>query len=308
MKKEEFFFLSACQTTQIHAITYLPDGPIQGILQITHGMVEYIERYEEFAEYLTSRGFLVTGHDHLGHGSSINSQEDWGYFCENQGNQVLIDDIFQLLEITQKKYPTLPYFLLGHSMGSFYVRQFLCTHGNRLTGAIIMGTGFQPAFLVSAGKFLCSFIAIFKGWKYRCKLVDNMAFGSYNKRFQPSRTEKDWLSKDETKVNQYLAEPRCNFTFTLNAYYNMFHGISTLYRKKLLSQIPKSLPLFFVSGSEDPVGDFSKGVISAVKSLQKVGITNITLKLYEEDRHEILQEVDREIVFHDILQWMLQSI
>lgn len=308
MRKEEFSFLSACGNTQIHGVSYIPQTPVRAILQITHGMVEYIERYEEFATYLTSHGFLVTGHDHLGHGFSVNSREDWGYFCKKNGNQVLIDDIYQLMKLTKTKYPSLPYFLLGHSMGSFYARQFLCSHGSQLTGAIIMGTGFQPAFLVSMGKFLCSFIALFKGWKYRCTFVDNMAFGSYNKKFLPARTSRDWLSKDEKKVDEYLAEPRCNFTFTLNAYYNMFHGISTLYKKEFLSRIPKNLPLFFVSGSEDPVGDFSKGVKAAADSLKEVGLTNITLKLYENDRHEILNEIDRQVVYEDLLSWLLTYI
>lgn len=302
--KKEFSFPSACKTTSIHALSYIPDVPVKGILQITHGMVEYIERYEEFANYLTSYGFLVTGHDHLGHGASVNSPEEWGYFCEKKGNEVLLEDIHQLMLITQKEYPHVPYFLLGHSMGSFYARQYLCSHGDMLQGAIIMGTGFQPPFLVVSGMLLCRLIALFKGWKYRCTFVNNMAFGSYNKKFQPARTDKDWLSKDVTKVDEYVAEPRCNFTFTLNAYYHMFSGISSLYKKKLLKRIPKDLPVFFVSGKEDPVGDFSKGVIAAANSLKAVGMKNISVKLYENDRHEILNETDRETVYEDLLLWL----
>ena len=175
--KEEFYFTSTSGTTQIHAVSYIPEGKIKAILQIAHGMVEYIERYEAFAHFLNSKGILVTGNDHLGHGKSINSKDEWGYFAKEDGNRAVLYDIYQLTQITKEKYPNIPYFLLGHSMGSFYTRQYLCEFGNELNGAIIMGTGCQPQALVQFGRFLTTFISIFKGWKYRCPLITNIAFG-----------------------------------------------------------------------------------------------------------------------------------
>lgn len=302
--KEEFYFPSASGTTQIHCIRYIPDGEIKAILQISHGMVEYIERYESFALFLNSKGILVTGNDHLGHGKSINSKEDWGYFAPNDGNRAVLYDIYQLTQITKEKYPDIPYFLLGHSMGSFYARQYLTEFGNELDGAIIMGTGCQPLALIQFGRFLTSLVSVFKGWKYRCALVNNLAFGSYNKHFEPARTSKDWLTKDTAIVDQYVADECCNFIFTLNAYYNMFTGISRLYDKKLLSNMPKNLPVFFVAGEEDPVGAYGKGVRKAAKMFQDIGMKNIKIKLYPNDRHEILNETDRIQVYHDLYSWL----
>ena len=303
-RKEEFYFTSSCGTTKIHAVRYIPEGNITAILQITHGMVEYIERYEDFALFMASKGFLVTGHDHLGHGKSINSKEEWGYFAKEDGNKAVLYDIYQLTQITKEAYPNLPYFLLGHSMGSFYTRQYLCQFGQELDGAIVMGTGCQPLALVKSGMLLIQIIALFKGWRYRCRFIDNMAFGSYNKAFEPGRTPKDWLSKDTAIVDHHATDERCNFTFTLNAYYNMFKGISRLYDKNLLSNMPKNLPVFFVAGSMDPVGDFGKGVLKVVDMFRKIGMKNVKVKLYEDDRHEILNETDRSQVYMDLYQWL----
>lgn len=306
--KEEFYYNSASGTTKIHAVRYIPDGEIRAILQIAHGMVEYIERYEDFALFLASKGFLVTGNDHLGHGKSINSEEDWGYFAKENGNQAVLYDLYQLTQITKENYPNIPYFILGHSMGSFYVRQYLGEFGKELDGAIIMGTGCQPLALVQTGRFITSFVAFFKGWHYRSKLVNSLASGSYNKHFEPARTPKDWLSKDTVTVDKHVADKFCNFIFTLNGYYNMFTGISRLYNKKLLSGMPKDLPVFFVAGEEDPVGDFGKGVLKVVDMFKNIGMQNVKVKLYPTDRHEILNETDREQVYNDLYTWLTSYI
>lgn len=306
--KEDFYFNSASGTTKIHAVRYIPDGEIRAILQISHGMVEYVERYEAFALYLNSKGILVTGNDHLGHGKSINSRDELGYFAKEDGNHAVLYDLYQLTQITKEKYPGIPYFLLGHSMGSFYARQYLCVFGHELAGAIIMGTGCQSLALVQAGRLLTSLIALFKGWHYRCEFVNNMAFGSYNKKFEPARTSKDWLSKDGAIVDKYVADEYCNFIFTLNAYYNMFTGISRLYNKKILSQMPKSLPVFFVAGEDDPVGDFGKGVLKAVDMFKNTGMQNVKVKLYPTDRHEILNETDFRQVYDDLYTWLASFI
>ena len=306
--KECFYFTSTSQTTKIHAVRYLPQDEIKGILQITHGMVEYIERYEPFALYLNSKGILVTGHDHLGHGKSINSKDEWGYFAKENGNQSVLQDIYQLTVLTKEKYPNIPYFILGHSMGSFYVRQYLCEFGHDVDGTIIMGTGCQPLPLVQMGIFLTSLIAFFKGWNYRSRLINNIAFSSYNKHFQPARTDKDWLTRDTAIVDKYRSDERCGFIFTLNAYYNMFTGIKRLYNQKLLSKMPKELPVFFISGKEDPVGDFGKGVLKAADMFYHTGMKNVTTKLYPDCRHEILHEINCVEVYHDILTWLLALI
>ena len=305
--KQEFFYPSKDGLTQIHAIAWIPEGKVRGVLQIAHGMVEFIDRYENFAAFLASKGILVVGNDHIGHGGSVKSEEDWGYFGEN-GNRILLDDMHELTRLTKEKYPNLPYFLLGHSMGSFYARQYLGEFGNELDGAIIMGTGLEPLFVVKGGMFLCKLIALFKGWRYRSNFVNQVAFGSYGKKFEPLRTRADWLSKDEALVDWYINEPRCSFLFTLNAYYSMFEGIARLHDKKLLEKVPKDLPIFFVSGEDDPVGSFGKEVVHSVETLKKVGVKNIDLKLYPNDRHEILNETDKETVYADLYEWLMKHI
>ena len=140
MRKEEFYFDSADGLTKIRAMRYMPEGEVKAILQIAHGMVEFIDRYEGFAEYLTGKGYLVTGNDHLGHGASVNSKEDWGYFSEKDGYKNVLKDMVMLTHLTKKLYPGKPYFLLGHSMGSFFCRLYLIKHGEELDGAIVMGT------------------------------------------------------------------------------------------------------------------------------------------------------------------------
>lgn len=308
MKKVEFKFRSTSGVCDIRAVKYIPEGEIRAILQISHGMQEFVDRYEEFAKYLCDKGYLVTGNDHLGHGGSINNEDDWGYFAENDGNKALLDDLYELTKIIKSEYLDKPYFLLGHSMGSFYARQYLFEHGNELDGAIIMGTGHQPKQVVMAGMSACRIFALGRGWRYRSRAVKAMAFGSYNKKFEPARTSNDWLTKDEKIVDWYLSEPRCTFMFTLNGYYNMFKGISRLHDKQLLDQIPKQLPIFFVSGEDDPVGDFGKGVVAAVESVKDAGCVNVEMKLYPGDRHEILNELDRQQVYEDLYNWLEEKI
>ena len=303
-RTEHFYFASHAPGRQIHGVRWLPEGQPRAVLQITHGMVEYIERYQDFAQWLNERGFLVTGHDHLGHGNSIRTKADYGYFADEDANGTVLADVHRLTQLTKESYPGLPYFLLGHSMGSFYARQYLCQYGEELDGAIIMGTGCQPRMLVRAGKLLTTLVAAVKGWHHRSKLVTNVAFGGYNKRFEPVRTPKDWLTRDEAIVDAYIADERSGFIFTLNAYHAMFTGIDRLYDKNLLARIPKDLPVFFVAGEEDPVGDFGKGVRRAAQMCRDVGVQKVDLKLYPNDRHEILNELDRQQVYEDLLCWM----
>lgn len=307
MKKELLTYRSYNDLADIKAKMFIPDNKPIAILQIAHGMVEFFDRYEDFANYLCLKGFLVVGNDHLGHGDSVNSKDEWGYFGED-GNKTLIEDMYKLTSLTKQKYPDIPYFLLGHSMGSFYARQYLFEYGSNLNGAIIMGTGLEDLMVVKAGMLMCSLLAKFKGWKYRSSFVNNIAFGSYNKKFEPSRTKMDWLSKDENIVDWYINEPRCTFMFTLNGYYNMFKGISRLHDKSLLNNVPKDLPILFVSGKDDPVGAFGKGVEKSANTLKDVGVKNIDIKLYENDRHEILNELDRQVVYEDIYNWLISKI
>ena len=295
---------------QLNVLVCLPEGRPRAVLQMTHGMVEYIGRYEELARFLAGQGIAAVGHDHLGHGGTAATKEDYGYFGRPDGNRLLLDDIFAVTRWA-KALPALaglPWFLLGHSMGSFYARQYLCEHGGELSGAILMGTGWQPRAAALAGRALCHLLAAFKGWHYRSKLVDGMAFGSYNRSFAPARTSKDWLNRDGREVDRYLADERCSFRFTLNGYDSLFTGLARLCDRRLLAQAPKDLPLLFLSGADDPVGSRGKGVERAAQSLRDAGVRRIAVKLYPAARHELLLELNRQEVFADIQAFMEQHI
>lgn len=302
--KKEFYYPSKDGLTQIHAIEWIPEAEVRGILQIAHGMVEFIDRYDRFATFMASQGFYVVGNDHLGHGKSVTDASQYGYFAKHDGNFCVIGDMLQLREDTRKKYPDLPYFILGHSMGSFLTRQFIEKHGEGLSGAIIMGTGYQPTATLDMAIAMTAVLQQARGGHFRSEMINNMALGAYNASFEPSRTKNDWLTKDEAIVDAYVANPLNQFVFTVNGYYNLFRGLRYAERQENLDKIPKDLPILVVSGANDPVGEFGKGPRLVAQSYQKTGIKDVTLKLYENDRHEILNELDKETVDHDLLQWI----
>lgn len=311
MKKEEFQFLSCDKKNNIHAVKWMPDdGEIRAVFQITHGMIEYIERYEEFAEFLTEHGFLVVGHDHLGHGHSVSTKEDWGYISEKNGSDLLVADMHRLRKIVQKEYNGKPYFMLGHSMGSYMLRKYLTLHGKNLTGAIIMGTGMVSGGVTKSALALSRSIAKIHGWHYRSEFVKNLTFSGPYKKFclDGSIPENSWLTKDIKIVNHYYSEPRCSFVFTLAAYKCLFETVYYDGQLENAKKIPKKLPLYLVSGADDPVGDLGKGVKKVYAQLKSAGIRDVSCKLYKNDRHEILNETDRENVYQDILAWCLARI
>lgn len=302
--REEFYYTSRDGNTRIHGMEWKPVGQLKAVLQICHGMVEYIERYDEFATALAERGWYVVGHDHLGHGKSVSGEDNYGFFHESKGNQYVIGDIHKLREMTTEKYPNVPYFIMGHSMGSFLVRQYLTMYAKGLAGAVIMGTGYHGAPELTAGRLVCRIIACFKGWKYRSSLVNNLGMGGYNKQFEPSKSTKDWITSDEEKRKAYEKDPLCSFTFTVNGYYQMFTGMKELTKKENLNKMPKDLPVYFVSGADDPVGDCGKAVRKVYGQFKDCGMKDVSIKLYEGDRHEILNETDREQVYEDIAGWL----
>lgn len=307
IREEHFTFTSSQGEVMCHGMRWIPEGEVKAVMQLVHGMSEHIERYRSFAEYLASQGILVVGHDHLGHGGSVRSQEDFGYFAEEKGNRALIRDIHCVYKTTRKAWEGVPYVMLGHSMGSFLTRQYLCCFGEGLDGAVICGTGWQPEAAVKAGLAICQAEAAVKGWGYRSKLMRFMTFGSYNDKFRPNRTDSDWLCRDEEVVDAYIADERCGFAFTLNGYYNMLLGLYKILRKEYLERMPKKLPVIFIAGAEDPVGNFGKGVRRAEQCFRDCGMENVECRLYPNDRHELLNELDRYAVYEDLVDWMKRN-
>jgi len=309
MNKEEFYFESRDGVSRIHAVRYTPDnGEVKGVFQIVHGMAEYIERYEDIAEYMTERGFVVTGDDHLGHGKSVPEGGVYGYFCEQDPATVVVRDVHRLKKMTQELYPGVPYILMGHSMGSFIARNYICRYGTGITAAVIMGTGMQPKFLIGISKVIVGIQKLFCGDKHISKFINALAFGSYNKRISNPRTPFDWLSANIENVDKYIADPLCGRVFTVNGFKTLFELIGRLLDKKNVAGVPADLPILMVAGAEDPVGNYGKGVQQAKASLEAAGVKDITLKLYEGDRHEILNEDDRDTVKEDIYNWIQKKL
>ena len=307
MITKQFSFLSADRHTRIYAVKWLPDNQqYNAVLQITHGMMEHIMRYQEFAEFLTTQGFLVVGHDHLGHGRTAVTAEKLGYFAKSSPSDVLIADMHQLYRIISGENPGLPYFILGHSMGSYLFRKFLATYQDPLAGALIIGTGFIPPAKTLLGLTLVHCIVLIKGWHHRSPLITKLTFGnSYHS--LPSDSQQDsgsWLTRDLEIIKKNKADPYANFRFTLNGYKGLFQTVFFVCLQKNIKKIPKGLPVLIASGDQDPVGDMGKGVEKVYQLFQDAGIQDLQCKLYPGARHEILNEINRQEIYGDLLNWM----
>lgn len=304
IKKEEFTFDSRDGQTKIHAVRWIPEGKVICILQIVHGMAEYIERYEEVAHYFAEKGILVTGDDHLGHGKSVPEGGTYGYFCEQDPATVVVRDVHRLKKMTQEDYPGIPYVILGHSMGSFILRNYLFRYGSGIQGAIVCGTGTKPQGLVQVCRAMAAVQGAFLGQEHVAKMIDKLAFGSYNKMVGGG----SWLCRDDKVVEAYATDSLCGFTFTVNGFRTLFDLLYRLNRRENLEQMPKELPVLFIAGDQDPVGDMGEGVKKAYESFEQVGMEHIDLKLYPEDRHEILNELDKIKVYEDIYPWLVARV
>lgn len=303
-KKESFHFTSCGGRPEIHAVKWSPEnGESRAILQITHGMVEYIERYDAFATFLTENGFTVVGHDHVGHGDSIVDDEDLGYVGPDP-SAIWVRDMQRLREKCEESGK--PYFMLGHSMGSYLLRSYLAEHGEGLNGAIIMGTGYMPESTVKVANLVANVQGSILGWHHRSKLLQKLSYSKPYQRYNLDGTDptNSWLTKDEAIVRKYYADPKCTYIFTCNAYKGLFDAVLYSCKTENIAKLPKSLPVFLVSGQDDPVGDLGVGVQKVNELYQAAGMTDVTMKLYANDRHEILNETDREQVYRDILAWM----
>ncbi len=297
-----FSFLSSNGKTELAAYMTETEQP-RAMVQISHGMCEYFLRYEGFAEHLAKEGFLVFGHDHLGHGNSAPTKEDLGFTAEKGGADCLVADVFALSQSMKAKHPNLPLILFGHSMGSFIARRVLSLHGEHYTAAVICGTG-GPETPAGAGKALASLMMALRGERYRSKMLKSIAFSGYLKKFEKGCDPSAWLTRDEQIVAAYNADPFCTYTFTLRAYHDLFTLVQAVSRKDWAPSIPKELPLLVVSGEEDPVGGWGKGVRAVHKRLETAGVKDLTLCLYPKMRHEILNEIDHEQVWSDLTEWM----
>ena len=308
MNLREFTFLSADGKTPIHCIEWKPEGEVRAVLQIAHGVAEYAMRYSGFARFLTENGIAVLANDHIGHGESMAEGATPVYFGEKDGWKFVVDDMHTLYETGRKLFPGVPYYLMGHSMGSFLARTFLIRYPSRVDGAIIMGTGQQLHIVTAGGRLTAKAESRKYGWEGFSELVDKLAFGAYNKAFAPNRTTHDWLSRNEANVDAYIADPLCGGKASLGLLYDMLGGISFICDRKNVKRMDMYTPVLFISGGDDPVGDRGKGVVSAYNSFRRAGVKDLTIQLYPGMRHEILNEKEYQTVYDFILNWLDKRI
>lgn len=279
----------------------------KGIIQLVHGMQEHIGRYDEFANLLSECGYIVVGHDHLGHGNTVKKEEDFGYFADKDGWDRLVEDIHILQNQIQKQYPNLPYVIMGHSMGSLLVRTYVTKYKDNLSGMIISGTSGQKGGLLILGKMLTKLIMLFKGKRYKSKVLEYLVTGSFNKKFKPNRTNADWTTRDEGVVDKYQKDPKCGKNFTAIAYYDLLNGTYYLSKQKNINKTLK-IPVLIFSGDKDPVGENAKGVIRVYNMLKKAGLDKVKIRLFKDGRHEMLNEINKEEVYYLILDWLKEII
>lgn len=308
MKKKEYYTKSTNRKNKLHVIIWKPEGNVRAILQISHGMTEHIDRYDRMARYLTKNDILVIGNDHLGHGKTAKDKDELGYFPTKELSKTVVDDLYKVSQKIQAAYPDVPFFLMGHSMGSFMARRYMMTYGDGLDGAILMGTGSQSNIALEAAKIIDSALILLMGERFRSKLMLYLAFGSYNKRIRPLRSNNDWLSRDAERVTKYDDDPYAGFAFTLNGYRVLFDVLSYIQDKKHIQNLPKNVPVLFLSGAEDPVGHYGADIPKICQEWKRAGVKNIRMKLYNEDRHELLNELDYEQVQKDILRFLEKYI
>ena len=304
--REDFWYDSK-GAGKIHGCRWTPEESPKAVVQIVHGIAEFIERYDEFAAYLNGLGFLVVAEDHMGHGQSVGENGIQGYF--HGGWFTAVEDTMTLLRETQAAYPDIPYVLFGHSMGSFMARTILCKYPDSgISAAVICGTGWQPAALLPPVTRFIEAVCRKDGEDKPSAFLENLVFGSYNKRVEHPRTAYDWLSRDTKIVDAYIAHPMCGFTPTAGLLREMMKGLTYIEKPAHLEAMKKDLPVFFVAGGDDPVGSYGKGVKRTVREFKKAGMTDVSCRIYPLCRHEILNEINRQEIFEDIGGWILKKV
>ena len=305
---KDFYFNSSTGKNKIHARMCVPDAEPRAIVQIIHGIAEYIDRYDEFMSFLADNGIIAVGTDHLGHGKSIESEEQTGFFAYDNGWDYVVRDEEVLRLAMHENYPELPIIVFGHSMGSFMTRTLLIRYPDAFNAAIISGTGNQGAALVNGGLIMGNLVTGLKGAHHYSKFLNNLAFGSYNKIYDNPKTEYDWLSRDEANVQKYIDDPLCGFIPSCSLFRDMMTGVKFITNKKNLTAMNKDMPVYFMSGDMDPVGECGKGVQKAYNNFLEAGMKDVSIKLYPGGRHEMLNEINKDEVYTDILAWLGSKI
>lgn len=277
------------------------------VVQIIHGIADYAERYDEFANYLTDMGFLVVAEDHMGHGRSVDENGVKGYFTG--GWFCAVDDAYTLLSSVRDEFPELPYILFGHSMGSFMAQTILQKYPDSgIHACILCGSGWQPDVALSAGIRLSNAACRLSGEKNPSPRLMKLVFGAYNLRIEHPRTPYDWVCRNNRVVDVLIEDPLCSHAVTAGLMRDMLTGISYIQSQENLQCMKKDLPVLLISGGDDPVGTYADGVRKIAENYQQAGMLSVTTKIYPLCRHEILNEINKNDVFNDIAKWILNTV
>lgn len=300
----ETFRFKGSDSTEIFTHSWLPDeaDSVKAVIQVAHGMAEHSARYERFGKYMTDAGYAVYANDHRGHGQT-SGMENLGVFAESKGWELVVEDMARLTSTIKEKHPGLPVFLLGHSMGSFLSRDYIASYGDYIDGVILSATGGDPGIMGNLGMMVATMESAIKGKMTKSPLMDKLSFGSFNKAFRPNRTSFDWLSSDPDEVDKYVNDPLCGEVCTAGFFQDLLGGIRKINKKESVKSIPKTLPVYFFSGSNDPVGNMTRGVKQVYEVYKNAGIQDLSIRFYEGGRHEMLNETNRDEVYNDIIQW-----
>ena len=303
MKRKSLSLPSAEGNIVLRGFHWMPEGEVKAVFQLCHGMVEHIGRYDEFARRLTEAGFAVVGFDLLGHGKSVNDTGERGFFAEQRGEAVLLKDMRRITYLVKKLHPGKAVFLLGHSMGSFLSRRYITLYGEEIDGLVLSGSGNVTLQEARLGLRLSDFYCRHFGKHSHSRLLNLLTLGQYALQFGWPWRPGSWLSRNKASVAAYAADPACGYAFTAGAYRDFFRLLVSLAEEKQFDRIPRELPVLLMSGMEDPVGGFSKGVLAVYNRFVELGMKDLDIYLYRDDRHEILQELDRKQVFSDVIAW-----
>ena len=303
---EELTYRSADGETMVHAYLWIPSGEIKGVIQLSHGMCEYIQRYDAWARRFAAEGYVFCGNDHLGHGNTAPTPEALGHIPARIGYQLLVEDVHTLTTLMRQRFPGAPVILYGHSMGSFVARLYVSKYASDLSAALISGTA-GLGLPTGLGRKVAGTIGFFKGDHHRSKLLTSMGFGGYNKRFAQEQDALSWLTRNKAVREKYKEDRFCALVFTTGGYDTLFALISKVSCKRWFSTLPTDLPILLFSGDHDPVCNYGKGV-QAVYDLMKKRGCNVTLRLYENARHEMHNELNVDEVFADLMHYLKENV
>jgi alpha-beta hydrolase superfamily lysophospholipase len=292
---------------KVHVFHSKPEGKPTGHIHLMHGMADHIERYSEFGKFLTKNGYIVSGHDHRGHGKTAELNGKLGYLSSDEGFERLVLDAHEVITQIRDENPALPFILFGHSMGSFIAMRYLQLFGQEVDLAILSGTGGNPGVMTYAGSALAKTTGIKIGMDQPNKILNNLVFGQFNASVKDAKTPFDWLSTDSEAVQKYINDPNCGFIPTTQFFIDLFKGLGVIYKQKEIDKIPQHLPVLFISGDLDPVGNFGKGVWQVAKQFEAAGMKDVIVHLFEGGRHEMLNEQNREQVYATINNWMARN-